>query len=166
MGMDIYGKNGDYFRRNVWSWHPLADLCEWFAQDIFDKCQRWHSNDGGGLDGDDARALADALDTALRHGRVTAYIAERNAALAALPDQSCSTCAGSGIRTDAIGVDQGMITRVVEQDGHPRHGQTGWCNGCDGVGHARPTATWYAVTVDDVSEFVEFLRDCDGFEIW
>ena len=32
MGMDVYGRKpknetGEYFRRNVWGWHPLWEYC-------------------------------------------------------------------------------------------------------------------------------------------
>ena len=55
MGMDVYGRNpttkqGEYFRNNVWWWHPLADYCTSVAPDITAQCNSWHHNDGDGLD--------------------------------------------------------------------------------------------------------------------
>jgi hypothetical protein len=39
MGMDVFGKAptrkvGEYFRSNVWYWHPLWHYCEEIAPDI------------------------------------------------------------------------------------------------------------------------------------
>ena len=38
MGMDVYGRaptseSGEYFRANVWSWHPIWNYCEVLAPD-------------------------------------------------------------------------------------------------------------------------------------
>ena len=43
MGMDVTGNNpktdaGVYFRRNVWGWHPLAELVCKLAPDIASHC--------------------------------------------------------------------------------------------------------------------------------
>lgn len=54
MGMDVIGKRptskaGEYFRRNVWHWHPLADYIVTIAPDTASSCKRWHTNEGDGL---------------------------------------------------------------------------------------------------------------------
>jgi len=67
MGMDVYGnaptqKEGEYFRNNIWWWHPLADYIELVAPDEAAACEHWHSNDGDGLDtGIGAADLMDRL---------------------------------------------------------------------------------------------------------
>ena len=48
MGMDMYGRKptgerGEYFRNNVWWWHPLADYCIMIAPDICAPCKYWHT---------------------------------------------------------------------------------------------------------------------------
>lgn len=78
MGMDVYGKKpmsekGEYFRNNVWWWHPLADYCVHVASDICEACQYWHSNDGCGLDAEDAMQLAEILQGELDSGNCDAY---------------------------------------------------------------------------------------------
>ncbi len=51
MGMDIYGKSGNYFRASVWSWRPIHALCD----DLNAKhglgldLSHWGYNDGAGL---------------------------------------------------------------------------------------------------------------------
>lgn len=170
MGMDVYGNEptapeGEYFQRSVWGWHPLAELCEDLAPDICCACCHWHSNDGDGLDENHAEALARVLAAALDDGRVTAWIADRNTRLAAMPNEICTICDGTGVRTDALGVKTGDPERTINSPGHPRHGHKGWCNGCDGRGWNRPFACHYTVAETDVREFQSFLSACGGFEI-
>ena len=73
MGMDVYGRNattkeGEYFRRNVWGWHPLAEFCQAIAPELCAKFEHWHSNDGDGFDNqEDCNALADAIELELKN---------------------------------------------------------------------------------------------------
>ena len=51
MGMDVYGKAptaevGEYFRRNVWGWRPLWDMCLDLFPELTEKVEYGHSNDG------------------------------------------------------------------------------------------------------------------------
>ncbi len=175
MGMDVYGaspttEKGQYFRRNVWGWRPLADLVCELAPLETSGCTYWHSNDGDGLDANAAKALAKRLQTLVDNGTVAKYIADRDVCLASLPDQPCRYCDGAGIRSDAVGVENGFDKRLIgpatnADITHPRFGQVGWCNACDGAGHVRPSATFYHLNIEDVAEFIGFLHACGGFEI-
>jgi hypothetical protein len=170
MGMDVYGKNpialaGEYFRRNVWGWRPLADLCLDLAPEECAACTYWQSNDGDGLGADGARALAAKLEACLANGSIDRYVAERNARLAGLPDETCTICKGTGVRSDQVGREMRQPERRITEPGHPRCGQVGWCNGCDGRGTNRPSATCYDVDRADAQEFIAFLNACGGFEI-
>jgi hypothetical protein len=154
MGMDVFGKEprtekGAYFRNNVWAWHPLWSYCEEIAPDIAGRVECGHSNDGDGLDAADAEELAQRLQAEVDSGATARYATERQAALEALPDEECSICSGTGKR------------RKPPQTGPGRTP----CNGCDGTGKVRPFATHYPFDVENVQEFVEFLRDCGGFAI-
>lgn len=176
MGMDVYGTKptaptGEYFRNNVWWWRPLADYCCMVAPALTAKCRHWHSNDGDGLNARDSRRLADALRDEITSGRTAAYAAIREAEQNALPDEPCTLCAGTGIRTDAVGVQMGQPEKRIGDEAeqtpdHPRYGQIGWCNGCDGRGHKRPAETWYPFSVENVEEWITFLNTCGGFKIW
>lgn len=173
MGMDVYGKlctpteeqradgytgcsatvcgklqdaePGHYFRASVWWWHPLADYLLKVAPDLVGKIKHLHSNDGDGLNGPDAKALAAILRAELESGRTEAYANARKAKLDALPDMRCELCGGKGKRTD-----------MVVRDG---------CNGCKGTGKVRPSETWYGFDVGTVREFATFLEHSNGFEI-
>lgn len=176
MGMDVYGNAptadvGAYFRRSVWGWRPLADFVTASAPVETAPCKYWHSNDGVGLDAAQSVALADKLDELLKIGEVADWVKARDASLAALPDERCDVCKGSGIRTDQIGYEHGWPTKVVEakdRDGraNPRAGQVGSCNGCGGRGTNRPFATWYPLEENDVREFSQFVRASGGFKIY
>lgn len=178
MGMDVYGTSpssvtGEYFRRNVWGWRPLADLTCELAPGIASGCQYWHSNDGDGLDGPASTRLADALQAALDDGRVGRWVSNRDATVKLIPNESCNLCGGTGKRGDAIALVNGQDKRACEATtevggetlAHPRAGQTGWCNGCDGRGWSKPWATHYHVDVGDVRDFIAFLRASGGFRI-
>ncbi len=170
MGMDVYGKNptapeGEYFRRNVWGWHPLADLCLELAPETCAPCEHWHSNDADGLDARRSRMLGSGLEKLIEDGTVASYIAIRDAALKALPLEMCRHCNGSGIRTDEIAREHGLHTQVIDEPGHPRHGETGTCNGCNSRGTQPHRETHYHLDINDVREFAVFLKACGGFEI-
>ena len=46
MGMDVYGKNGNYFRANVWQWRAMIYTMELAEYNV---PENWHYNDGYGL---------------------------------------------------------------------------------------------------------------------
>jgi len=152
MGMDVYGKSprsevGEYFRRAVWGWHPLAEFCQQF--EISNGCNYWHSNDGDGLDDEDASRLAADIRQAIANGEATAYIGQRNRELAEMPDEDCRICGGTGARLPVPEVGPG------DQP----------CNGCNSTGKVRPWGCNYHLDVDDLNEFAAFLEDCGGFAI-
>jgi len=163
MGMDVYGNSGNYFRANIWGWHPLWSFVEDRHPDLADKVEYGHSNDGDGLDGADAGRLAQLLREDIASGQAQAYASERDASLAQLPDEICWLCSGTGVRTDAIGKQAGMPERERQDEQGNTH--VGWCNGCDGKGQLRPHDTHYYLRVADIEEFADFLAESDGFRI-
>lgn len=54
--------------------------------------------------------------------------------------EECDLCRGTGVRRDQVAMKHKQVTAVigvdqcVGEEDHPRKGQTGWCNGCDGRG--------------------------------
>lgn len=57
------------------------------------------------------------------------------------------------------------IELPAERERHPRAGQRGWCNGCDGRGTNRPVAASYPLDRETILEWRDFLRHSGGFEI-
>jgi hypothetical protein len=171
MGMDVYGKNaknekGEYFRNNVWWWHPLWDYCLNVHGDIAGTVEYGHSNDGDGLDADEAYALGMRLMKDIEDGFTAEYETQYRERLASLPRTDCQWCEGTGIRTDLIGVENGMPTKELDEDDAILLGRShGWCNGCRGEGKNDAWEANYPFSVENVREFAEFLLNSGGFEI-
>jgi hypothetical protein len=184
MGMDVYGnkpadETGEYFRNNVWWWHPLADYCAEISPDTASRCQGWHSNDGDGLDADDSLALANALQREIDSGRCEVKVKVREAQLATLPNEPtlpnerCDSCAGTGsltmqqikrIEEKRAAIESGCSLDELFGLLHKfRVGEK--CNWCQGTGSRRAYARNYAFSVENVQNFVAFLRACGGFRI-
>ena len=167
MGMDIYGKEGDaYFRRNIWGWPQLGSYIVDTFPELTAPCKRWFTNEGDGLDKEQSLALSRAISEALADGKVDEYVKELDAKLDAIPDETCKYCNGMGIRTDEVGRREKMPQKVVDDPKSPRHGQKGWCNGCNGRGMTTPYQKYGRLRVSNVEEFNAFLMICGGFEIW
>lgn len=149
MGMDVYGKNprsevGSYFRNNVWWWRPLWDYCEEVAPDLT-KNISGHTNVGDGLNDKNSVKLADILQKEIDAGRTLSYEKRYTHKIETTPDVTCDICHGTGKRDDQF--------------------VKGECNGCEGKGTRRPWSAHYPFSVENVQQFVHFLRDCGGFEI-
>ena len=171
MGMDVYGKNqesekGAYFRNNVWWWRPLWEYCDGLHGDITNAVESGYSNDGDGLDAEEALALGQRLLNDIATGVTASYETSYREHLASLPTSDCDYCQGTGIRSDTVGVDNGMPDKELEEADAIILGRThGWCNSCRGPGKVEHFATNYPFSVENVREFAEFLIECDGFEI-
>lgn len=176
MGMDIYGirptsKKGEYYRNGGEAWIHLVTLIKTLCPEETLGCKYWTTNDGDGLVAVGACDLADALQDRINQGAVRAYIKALNAMLEAMPNEPCDLCEGTGVRRDEAALKSGDTEKKIPSDAewngnkHPRAGQVGWCNGCDGRGFNRPYETSGSVTTKDVYKFIAFLRDSGGFEI-
>ena len=164
---------GRYYQTSWWGWRALAEfICETFPE-IASHCRYWQSNDGDGLNAALSVRLADGLDAMIADGSLADLIEMRRAKVRNLPMRECFICHGSGIRADEIGTDDGDPFKMIPEDArdardegpHPRAGQTGWCNGCDGRGHRLPREADYPLEFDEVKQFAEFCRHSGGFEI-
>ena len=80
MGMDVYGnfprsETGRYFAANTGAWGALAGMTLDLAPaSITNKCRSWLTNDGDGLDDENARRLAEYLQSMIDNGTVAAYV--------------------------------------------------------------------------------------------
>jgi hypothetical protein len=170
MTMSVRATRGDaVFHVGTETWCALAEICLSVAPDICASCKHWYTNDGDGLDADRANKLADRLEVKLSDGTVDRFIAQKVAHANSLPDEPCPYCGGTGIRRDAVGIKLGFDKRKIDETGHPRLGQEGWCNGCRGQGVKRPYKAHYPLWVKDreiVVDLVSFLKASGGFRIW
>lgn len=198
MGMDVFGQDpknekGEYFRNNVWWWRPLWEFCEFVAPELTSMVENGYSNDGDGLDGEDAKELAKVLRKSLRDGTLDNYEQTRTEWLASLPIRPCVHCQATGKRTwytnpnepheykASISYDL-MEAMMNEKDNEGNgNGQLpnytlvekpeGWleetkeCNGCEGTGGQQHWAKNYPFDKKNVREFATFLANCGGFQI-
>jgi hypothetical protein len=173
MGMDVYGKKpksetGEYFRNNVWWWHPLWDYCVAKHGDIIgpDVADSGHYNSGAGLNATRSRELGEALLADIEAGITAQWKIDRDMEIAQIPRETCFVCHGSGIRDDELGKSDGQDVKELEPELAILLGRTnGWCNGCNGEGLRDSWASHYPFEVSNVREFAEFLVDSGGFEI-
>jgi hypothetical protein len=170
MGMDVYGtapatEAGEYFRANVWYWHPLWDYCLTVAE-VANKVESGHTNDGDGLDADDAYELGKILLAEIASGRTLAHQQAYEAELANLPLDNCSVCNGSGEFTpDAEFRAQHaqLATLGLPVIDLPTEPTT--CHRCGGVGQVANWNTNYPFSVEVVQEFADFAIASGGFSI-
>jgi hypothetical protein len=171
MGMDVIGmrplnETGEHFRNNIWWWGPLWEYCNIVAPQLCGSCHGW-TNDGDGLPEGRALALSDLLEQSITDGRCARHQAELEDKRQHTPKVMCTLCDGSGIRKDAVGMDNGMVEQELDFESAAELGrERGWCNGCDGRGSRESSDTWYHFDVENVRHFVSFLRNCGGFNIW
>lgn len=198
MGMDVVGVNpkngkGEYFRNNWWWWRPLWEFCEFVAPELAGKVEHAGSNDGDGLDGDDAEELGKALRKAVKNGTAKTYKAEREAWLESLPIRPCAHCQATGWRTwytspdgkeQVASVKYDLMEVMLNEADHdgvgngslpayePVEKPEGWtektveCNGCGGTGGQQHWAKSYPFDEKNVAEFATFLVNCGGFQLW
>jgi hypothetical protein len=170
MGMDVFGKaprstTGEYFRRNVWGWRPLWQYVQESHGDIVANVDG-DTNSGDGLGDEASVRLGKAILFDVDNGSAHVYVSLREDYLKNLEREQCTICNGTGIRTDAVGVEMKQPERVLDPTQQIVLGrEKGWCNGCDGAGDKEPWETNYGLDLDDIIEFAEFLLDCGGFEI-
>jgi hypothetical protein len=159
MGMDVYGKKpkneqGEYFRSNVWYWHPLWDCLDQLHPTICQKCESPHDNSGSGLNAKDSITLAKLLKKDLEDGTIQSYIDQYKAHMDSIPLEDCSYCDGLGVRLWKEADANGQEQSVTKQ-----------CNVCSGTLKVSNFATHYHMDYDLVVEFQNFLQNCGGFEI-
>ncbi len=110
--------------------------------------------------------MARLIKTAIADGSASAYIEKRNAYLAGLERPACDLCAGTGIRSDEVGVEHGMPDRELPIEMKLLTGRShGFCNACSGEGKTDDWATHYFLDLDDLIEFSDFLENSGGFSI-
>jgi hypothetical protein len=78
MGMDVFGtkpvnESGNYFCRNMSGWANIVSYLHQIAPDITSKCPSLTTNDGFGLNAQDAYALANVLDEEIANGGTAEY---------------------------------------------------------------------------------------------
>ena len=143
MGFDLDGKSGNHFRANMWAWRPLKSLID--ATNVSARLSldeeildRMNYNDGAGFGAKDSRRLADALQK--RHDE---------------------------FKVEDIKELTINLGGWVDKDGHfviqkDDEGETIWDPSVRPYG----TRSAHSIQLDHLQEFIDFLRECGGFEAW
>lgn len=158
MGMDIYGlkpksTEGDYFRANLWGWRPIHFLCD---RAIELSCLKidtvgWGHNGGYGLKTqEECDKLADAL---------LAYVA------ISMPDadddERFYLCLGMWVSNSGQFLNEWTTAKLNDTYKIGRAMKAGVVQANGDI--VEPA---HSICKADVNEFVSFLRNCGGFEIW
>jgi len=167
MGADVVGRNhkGHYFSRNWWAWRPLWDYCYEIAPDIISE-EIWaggHENAGTGLRAVDARALAARLRGEIISGGAAAAVVEHAQRMAAMPDETCTVCNGTGEHPGGTKVSEAS---PEVREAFERAVAKGYATICNGSGRVRPGEAWYKLTESNIADFAAFLEQCGGFRVW
>jgi hypothetical protein len=170
MGFDVYGKSpknekGQYFRNNVWWWHPLWEYCLNTHSEITSKVLNGHSNEGDGLDSSDAYKLGILLRQDYHSGFAKDYEQKYANYLKSLPLVSCDVCNGTGF----FGHKKEFVATTDQQqdvsDVSGTTGQTEVCRCCEGAGETKSFLTNYPFSAENVKEFSDFCINSGGFSI-
>ena len=191
MGMDVYGLKpktvvGEYFRNNIWSWHPLWDYCCFVDNTLVEKVPNAHSNDGDGLNAVDSRQLGFKLIETIESGLAASYILAYDEHVKSLQKEPCYCTKPSNIETLEITTLQMFLTSIAEaqtfsattslqesytptdpipfpnqKDQPPKND----CASCQGTGLVDNFLSNYPLNINNIELFGKFLIDCGGFQI-
>lgn len=155
MGMDIYGRNEpSYFRANLWGWRPLHAISA-AAIDKYElelSTDGWGSNDGCGLD---TQEDCDKLATAIMR-----MITESDELIEG-DDDRIYLCLGMWVTHEGTFISEQETEDL--NDAHPA-----------GTIIKSPVVTSkgilaypaHSTSVSRIKEWVAFLRECGGFNIF
>lgn len=145
MGMDVYGKDGSYFRANIWSWRAIHSLIEKLGADLTDKetLMLMNHNCGAGLDNKSSKTLASRLNAWLEHnvgGHMHTASPEDLSRVSDMMKQ---------------------IVSIMEKEAK----ESGKDFDIEKVGLKAPDEQGFFVSDEHLREFVDFLNKCEGFQV-
>lgn len=144
---------GDYFRSNWWGWRPIVMLCEYASEEneLNIDFSNWGSNDGAGLQTqEECNRLADALEEIIH----TSTQMEE-------PSDVIYLNLGSWVDMNGKFLD-GMTEQILNEQyqiGEVLYGSVVM----EGGNIVKPS---HSAPLNHVQNFIAFLRECGGFEIW
>ena len=172
MGMDVYGlkpKNpkGEYFRNNVWWWHPLWDYCCQTCPEITLRVTNGHDNSGDGLGSVSSRKLGLRIQELIKNGSAEKYITEYYDHLNALPDEPCFCVKESifQIFSEKESIFQIFSEEILLPKSLGNKDPNPECKTCKGLGVQPNWNKSYHISLENIQNFAEFLVNCGGFQI-
>lgn len=161
MGVDISGRNpkteeGDYFGLNWWGWRPINVICEIAAYDSKLKIdfEYWGSNDGKGLKTQkQCDKLADAIEQLISDG-LNEHITDDDDRIYIALGGWCEAGTGKFITSELehklnqqFEYGSLLYSSIVTEDG-------------------QRVESSHSVSLGKIKNFITFLRNCGGFQIW
>lgn len=145
MGMDVYGKDGSYFRANIWSWRAIHSLIEQLGSDLIDKetLRLMNHNCGAGLDDKSSKTMASRLNRWLEHN-INGYRHEPST-------------------EDISRIDDMMkqLSSIMEKEAK----ESGENFDKNKITLQGPGENGFFVEDEHLREFVDFLNKCEGFQV-
>jgi len=155
MGMDIYGKNEPaYFRANLWGWRPIQVISAMaiYKYELGLSTDSWGYNDGCGLDTqEDCNKLATAIMRMLTESDE----------LFDADDDTIYLCLGMWCTNEGTSISEQETEDL--NDEHP----TGTIIKSPIV-TSKGTLAYpaHSTSLSRIREWVAFLRECGGFQIY
>ena len=150
MGMDIYGKNDTgYFRANLWGWRPIhaisAAAIDKYALNM--NTHGWGYNDGNGLETkEECNILADAIVDMVKDLKY---------------EETIYLCLGMWCTAEGSFLSEEETKELNEQ--YPPNTIINSAVVTSKGTLAEPS---HSTSVERLDEWVGFLRECQGFEIF
>ena len=147
---------GDYFRASWWSWRPLAELIIQVNEEkeLGIDTTYFGSNDGAGPDDQETcDRLADALgekltQLILQHPELTE------------DDDNIYLMLGSWVDENGQFISTKESQKITREFDHGQMMVTGFATE-NGLAYSA-----HSISLGHLKSFIEFLRECGGFEIW
>ena len=136
---------GVYFRNNVWWWRPLWNYCWTICEDLLTE-EEWQAgtvNDGHEYDENVCLEMARLLQAEIDDGSCQKYKESYDEYRGSLPKEKCFRCNGNN-------------------HGNNKKKE---CEQCDKTGERENFNASYPFHVDNVQNFVNFLKECGGMTI-
>lgn len=144
---------GYYFRANWWAWRPIHMIAELAIRvaDLPLSTKGWGNNDGDGLKTQlDCDLLADAMEL---------YITFNKKQMSE-DDDRIYLCMGAWVRQDGTFINADLEEELSKE--HP-FGTVMYSGVIDSTGELAFPA--HGSSLSHIKEFINFLRNCGGFEI-
>ena len=172
---DIYREEVDpgcYFRANVWAWRPIHAMCLIINKDLTVKLpitDGWGNNEGAGLETQaECDRLADGLENATKDFEIQG--------IGKVYLDGGMYCKIKGVDNTALGTGGSEFVTKEEKNG--KYKKAILYLKSQGVYATKPyliedpkdeyvlIEPSHSVYLSHIREFVRFLRNCGGFEIW
>jgi hypothetical protein len=152
MGMDVYGRNDSgYFRANVWGWRPIHAISDMAIDKhaLSLSTDGWSYNDGHGLETkQECNILADAIEDMIKQFEDG-------------DDDVIYLCLGMWCTHDGQ-----FLSSEETKELNEKYPPNTILNSAVVTSKGTLAEPSHSTSVERLNEWVSFLRECDGFQIF